>query len=314
MAILSLGDALTLPVASATDNVDGVLTDSIIYDDSSIALYYDAISESYIITEPGIYYIYFSVTDSSNNETLFVIKISVTETGEVVYEGYYASIDGLSGNDLINELYNLLSSTDKKTNTYGDARYILEESDVWVNYNTNYSYLIYTDTLKGSVSQGYPDEGPANAIWDGGVSWNREHVWAKSLLGNGYDATNSTKGIAADMHNLRAADTNVNSTRNNNKFTSEVYISGGFGNYGGEWYPGDNHRGDVARILFYMDIRWGSETDLSKIGYLNTLITWHEVDPVDEFEINRNNVIYNSQGNRNPFIDHPELVNEVFVN
>lgn len=172
--------------------------------------------------------------------------------------------------------------------------------------------LIYTDTLKGSVNSGYPDEGPALPVWDSGATWNREHVWAKSLLGDsGYDAGNSTRGIAADFHNLRAADTNVNSTRNNNKFINAI-SKPSFGNYGGEWYPGDNHRGDVARILFYMDIRWGLETDLSKIGYLDILLQWHELDPVDDFEINRNNVLYSHQNNRNPFIDYPELAEIIY--
>ncbi len=139
-------------------------------------------------------------------------------------------------------------------------------------------------------------------------------MWAKSLLGEGgYDPGNSTKGIDADLHNLRAADTTVNSTRGNNKFINQVYNANGFGNYSSHWYPGDHHRGDVARILFYMDIRWGDLTDLTKIGYLSTLIQWHISDPVDDFEIHRNNVIFGYQHNRNPFIDHPELVHAIYM-
>ena len=75
---------------------------------------------------------------------------------------------------------------------------------------------------------------------------------------------------------------------------------------------GDNHRGDVARILFYMDIRWGEDTDLSKIAYLYILLECHELDLVDEFEINRNNVIFSYQNNRNPFIDYPELAGIIY--
>src|SRR5690606_29742549 len=101
--------------------------------------------------------------------------------------------------------------------------------DAWHGFNTNYVYLIYTDTLKGSAGSGFPDEGYALAQWnynnDGTAStWNREHVWAKSLFGTGnYDPGDSTRGIDADLHNLRAADTNVNSTRNNNLFINQVY-------------------------------------------------------------------------------------------
>ncbi len=114
------------------------------------------------------------------------------------------------------------------------------------------------------------------------------------------------------MHNLRAADTNVNSTRSNNVFINQVYNAGGLGNYNSKWYPGDEHRGDVARIIFYMDIRWGNDTHISNIGDLATFKAWHEADPVNAFEINRNNVIYGYQHNRNPFIDHPELVNMIY--
>ena len=62
-----------------------------------------------------------------------------------------------------------------------------------------------------------------------------------------------------------------------------------------------------------MDIRWGNMTNLSNIGDLATLLEWHLLDPVDDFEINRNNLIYGFQNNRNPFIDHPELVNRIYV-
>ena len=82
-------------------------------------------------------------------------------------------------------------------------------------------------------------------------------------------------------------------------------------------------KGDIARILFYMDVRYeGGEdepdlavtealnnvADVPNIGKLSTLLDWHLQDPVDDFEMSRNEVIYGIQGNRNPFIDHPEYV------
>ncbi|MBG0762425.1 endonuclease [Acholeplasma laidlawii] len=256
----------------------------------------------------------FTAADESGNIATKVITIIVSD-GVDGYTGYYESINGLSGQALEDELYTVLNNTGQyTTTTYGAARYHLEQTDAWIGRNTDYLYLIYTDTLKGSVSSGYPDEGYALATWDYGATWNREHVWAKSLFGTGsYDPGNSTRGIDADLHNLRAADTTVNSTRSNNLFINQVYNAGGFGNYNSKWYPGDHHRGDVARILFYMDIRWGSLTNLSKIGDLATLLQWHELDPVDDFEINRNNLIYGFQNNRNPFIDHPELVDKIWA-
>lgn len=252
--------------------------------------------------------------DAANNTATLTLTIEVV--GTQTYTGYYASINNKTGAELVNALYTLLNNMGGKpeTTTYGEARDILCESDVWTGFNTNYIYLIYSDTLRGSVNDGYPVEGYALPIWEGTTStWNREHVWAKSLLGDGnYDPNNSTRGIDADLHNLRAADTTVNSTRSNNKFINTITQAGGFGNYGGMWYPGDNHRGDVARIIFYMDIRWGNLTKIASIGDLQTFKQWHEADPVDDFEIHRNQVIYEKQGNRNPFIDHPELIDLIF--
>jgi hypothetical protein len=88
--------------------------------------------------------------------------------------------------------------------------------------------------------------------------------------------------------------------------------------------PRDEDKGDVARIIFYMDVRYegdSGEEDLEMVDYTlstssklpyhgirSTLLQWHQDDPVDDFERNRNDVIYSYQGNRNPFIDHPNLV------
>ena len=308
---LSVGDLWTLPVATATDNVDGEIN-NIEIDTTLIDIFYNEVLNKYEFILEGTYEVDYFVSDEAGNSTTLTIVIIVSVTP--IYSGYYESINGLEGLELSNELYTILNDTGSySTTTYGDARDILIESDVWVEFNTDYIYLIYTDTLKGSVNDGYPDHGYALPIWNPNSTWNREHVWAKSLFGTGnYNPGASTRGIDADMHNLRAADTNVNSTRNNNIFTNQIYNASGFGNYSSQWYPGDHHRGDVARIIFYMDIRWGNLTNISDIGYLETFIQWHLEDPVDGFEIHRNNVIFGYQNNRNPFIDHPELVQRIY--
>lgn len=268
------------------------------------------------LTSPGIYTVDVYLIFDINIKTTYTVTVK-NKPGN--FTGYYESLAGLSGQALMDALTVLLNDTQTyETTTYGEARYILEESDVWVGYNTEYVNVIYTDTLRGSLSSGFPFDGYALPIWDANgdgtnSTWNREHVWAKSLFGTGnYKPSDSTRGIVSDMHNLRAADTNVNSARGNNKFINQISVSGGFGNYDGMWYPGDTHRGDVARILFYMDIRWGNQAVLSNIGDLPTLMAWHELDPVDAFELHRNEVIYSYQKNRNPFIDHPELVELIY--
>ena len=80
-------------------------------------------------------------------------------------------------------------------------------------------------------------------------------------------------------------------------------------------------RGDTARILFYMVIRYEglsltnniNEVGDTTLGILSTLLTWNNLDPVDEFETQRNNRIYEYQGNRNPFIYYPDIANIIFT-
>lgn len=316
--LLTIGTEFKLPEVTANDNVDGNISEQVELDDSEIEAYYIEELDAYIFIDEGEFNLIFFVEDEANNYAELIITIIIIASGsEIIFEGYYESLNGLSGNDLVDELYIILNNTGTyETTTYGEARYIMEESDIWVGYNEEYMYLIYSDSLRKAASTNFAFDGYGIPNWQGTeTTWNREHVWAKSLfLGGNADPNNNGRGIGADMHNLRAADTNVNSSRGNNKFINQVYVQTtyGFGNFSSMWYPGDHHRGDVARILFYMDIRWGNLTDLTMIGDLNTLIAWHEADPVDEFEIHRNNVIFNYQKNRNPFIDYPELVEMIY--
>ena len=144
---------------------------------------------------------------------------------------------------------------------------------------------------------------PINRSGGNSGDWNKEHVVPQSWL--------KSAGLGSytnDQHNLRASNVRVNSDRGNLKFIDR---DGSFGTYGGGFYPGDEHIGDVARILMYMlVIHDGSSLTIDKFFVNNswdTLIKWHLNDPVDEFEIKRNQVIFEREGNRNPFIDHPDL-------
>lgn len=230
---------------------------------------------------------------------------------------YYQSVVGLSDQALVNELKTILTSTHKTPKNYGQARYILDKSDKAL-YNDDLVYgMYYRETI--------------NAAWDG-VSWNREHVWPNSKLGVAR-VDNSDINQASDLHNLRAINQRVNSSRGNRYFTNTTKnepIGHTIGSNG--YYPGDEDIGDVARILLYMVLRYdmlkltndetllllGDTTsnnfvaETAYMGMLNVLFDWHLTDPVDEFELARNEVIYQNQGNRNPFIDHPELFEEVF--
>ena len=176
--------------------------------------------------------------------------------------------------------------------------------------------------------------------------WNREHVWAKShgIKTQKDDEAQSKKNSAySDLHHLRATENSINSTRNNRYFDELNHETSSHDNYGNYWNngdifePRDEVKGDIARILFYMVVRYeGNEKDdyldleltddislanLSNnyvldttevingyLGKLSTLIKWSFLDPVDSREISRNEKIYSVQGNRNPFIDNPEYV------
>lgn len=269
-------------------------------------------------------------SNNSNNNNQAVTVFEQNEQGFYYYNEinnpYYNSIKDLEGSSLKNELTDIVNNN-FNPRSYGEARYILSYSDR-NPYDDNKSVLGIYDNDKISLTW----------IGVGEGAWQREHVWPNSKLGVERVA-NSNRNIASDLHNLRAI-TGINQTRSNRYFDED---SGSAKTVGTEaFYPGDNHKGDVARIAFYMLIKYDYLTltdDTSKLsnnsetnykvegayfGKLSLLIKWHKEDPVDEFEINRNNFIYSGiayddenkpiepQGNRNPFIDKPELVHLIW--
>ena len=121
--------------------------------------------------------------------------------------------------------------------------------------------------------------------------------------------------VASDLHNLKPANPAINTSRSN-KWYGPV-------NSTESYYPSRTAiHGDIARILFYMDIRYdglslvnltgNQKPNTYQMGDLATLLLWHIQDPVDDFERNRNEVLFGYQGNRNPFIDYPELVSIIY--
>ena len=126
-------------------------------------------------------------------------------------------------------------------------------------------------------------------------TFNTEHVYPQSRL----EAANAV----TDLHHLRSCDADVNSNRSNFPFVD------GSGTYqlinGNSWYPGDEWKGDVARMMMYLNVRYGETFE--KVGTLNLFLEWNAADPVSPFELQRNAIIQGAQGNRNPFIDNPYL-------
>lgn len=234
--------------------------------------------------------------------------------------GYYDSANGLSGNSLKEALYNIIKDHEEfsYTSSSTDTWDILKESDQDPN-NSNNVILIYS---------GESVNGPQE--YNNNNGWTREHVWAKSRGDFG-----TSRGAGTDCHHLKPCSGSMNSTRSNRAFGeggTEVFYDGyNTGNFKGTDYtyePRDAVKGDVARMILYMAVRYEGEngepdleltesvygsTDKQPIhGIKTTILKWHKEDPVDDFERRRNNVIYSYQKNRNPFIDHPEFVSQIW--
>ncbi|MDC0559034.1 endonuclease, partial [Candidatus Izimaplasma bacterium] len=308
-----------------------------------------------------------TATDSKGNVSEVTLSIEVIEgidTAMYVPTGYYDGIDGLSGLPLKNLLNDIITNHTEFPYTDKD----LDDMDVWKmlraadedpnnadNIVLFYSGYSWPKDCQDTNTDLLPDHCFDNSDRDADyVEWNREHIWSKShgdfeeedeyefeIKFGGY-----ALGAHTDGHHLVPAERAMNSTKNN-RFFDDCHdgvddtnvVDREYGNYTcGEWFfePRDEVKGDVARMLFYMAVRYegedGDYVDLeltadfdsfelieaiknSKLPLyadLDVLLRWHMEDPVSMWEIERNEVIFQHQGNRNPFIDMPELVALVF--
>lgn len=232
--------------------------------------------------------------------------------------GYYDSLNGKSGLALKNALRDIIANPEVvRGQNYGDALAVIRIADQNPE-NSNQIWQMYVEQprSKSKVQMTSSNVGV----------WNREHIFPQSR-GMFADATSSwTDGpdiyfpVSADdltaghgdVHHIRAEDGVENTARSNRDFGSDY--NGPAGN-AGSW------KGDVARALFYMTVRYealhlveGNPADNIpyQMGDLVSLLLWNTTDPADDFEMNRNNIIYQWQYNRNPFIDMPELADYIY--
>ncbi|MEI4768719.1 endonuclease [Psychrobacillus sp. FJAT-51614] len=251
-----------------------------------------------------------TASDGKNTSTLsFTVTFKTDSQGETPLDIYYKDAFGKEGLSLKAALHEIID--DHTQLSYDKAWEALRETDEDPQ-NPNNVILFYSGISRSKNSNG------------GNVGqWNREHTWAQSHGGFG-----TSMGPGTDIHHLRPTDVQVNSSRGNLDFDiGGSPVSGCNGCYkdSNSFEPPDRVKGDVARILFYMATRYeqGDKVDLElndKVdngsvpfhGKLSVLLEWNESDPVDEFERNRNKVIQKWQGNRNPFIDHPEWANLIW--
>ncbi|MBG9550415.1 endonuclease [Cytobacillus firmus] len=225
--------------------------------------------------------------------------------------GYYGAANGKTGESLKSVLHNIID--DHTEISYSNVWEALRETDE-DPANPNNVILLYTGRSQGKFTNG-----------SGVNDWNREHVWAKS-----HGDFGTAMGAGTDLHHLRPTDASVNSSRGNLDFDNGgSQHSEALGNYydADSWEPRDTVKGDVARMLFYMAVRYegdSGEVDLELNnavnngfapyhGKMSVLLEWHKEDPVDEAERRRNEIIYSDyQHNRNPFIDHPEWASAIW--
>ena len=230
--------------------------------------------------------------------------------------GYYDSIDGLSGAALEQALQDIVADPNVvRAQTYADIIDILQEADQNPE-NSNQVWLVYTEQGRAKLDF----QNNASNV----AKWNREHTFPRSLAGynsieaddtrDGKDIFWATKADSlrhgnSDAHALRAADGPENSLRGNQHYGQYNGPSGTLGSF----------KGDVARSVLFLQIRYnglsvvnGYPSVSGQMGDLATLLDWHRNDPPDDFEMNRNNVVYEWQFNRNPFIDQPDLVEYIW--
>ena len=254
--------------------------------------------------------------------------------------GYYDGATGLTGAPLQSALHAIIDDhfripyTSGSTDTWDVLAIANEDPNVFGNILTVYQNRSIDEDDHSS-----------------GTGWNREHTWPSSY---GFTDDGGCNYPYSDLHHLMPADWDYNTARGNRVYDfcagscdvwpvighpSTPNFGTGAGN-SGDWQVWPGKRGDVARAIFYMSVRYEggthgitlcSEPDLiltnnrslivsntsqnyspAYMGELNVLLQWHLQDPVDDFERNRNDVIFSFQGNRNPFIDHPEWVCMVF--
>ncbi len=269
----------------------------------------------------------------------------VTITEAAAPSNYYSSItSNMKGDTLKVALYNIIKNHVKQS--YDGLEVAMKVTDrdynlspIGTDDDDPYMYLMYADYngSKSTAQKWSKSHGSYGTLTN--YVWNKEHIWAKA---NGFGNSESCPAYS-DLHHLRASDWKCNNTRSNYPFgnvSSHTTSNASYDwtgtrrtdNYlsNGVFEPRDSDKGDVARALFYMATRYyngdgsanthltlttGTDSSGGKWGYLDTLLAWHEADPVDEFEAHRNDLIYEQfQHNRNPYIDHPEYARAVFKN
>ncbi|MFT4928975.1 MAG: serine protease [Phenylobacterium sp.] len=233
------------------------------------------------------------------------------------FNTYYSNASGQTGNNLKTALNGVIKNGHTKLSYTPGVWDALGFTDEDPNNSSNVLLIYKGTSINKATRAGQSSSQDA---------WNREHVWAKS---HGFPS--SGQWAYTDIHHLRPSDVSINSTRSNKDFDNGgTAISEAPSNFtdSDSFEPRDEVKGDVARMVFYMDVRYeGNDSsgtpDLeiadyvgtgsqALLGKLCTLVAWHRADAVSAWEVRRNGRIHQTQGNRNPFIDNPDWVESIY--
>lgn len=263
-------------------------------------------------------------------------------------DGYYAGTENLSGYALKTRLHNIISAKNYNWH-YDDLKSLYGQTDIdrYYDYDaSNNTYLldIYSNNPSGTTAYHYTLNNIISSASAEGLGWNREHMMPQSSFNSAYP-------MYSDLFFVVPTDARINQLRSNypyGKAGSTVYYNFTNGSkqalngtpnatYTGRVYePIDEFKGDVARALLYFAVRYegklnsfnystnandptkdqnplnGTEEKAYEDWYVAMLLNWHQQDPVSQREIDRNNAVFSIQKNRNPFIDHPEWVSQIW--
>ncbi len=320
--------SVTIPVGQTSAQTNVILTDdSFDEGDEEMLINVQPLSLGYVSNNNNIIV---RVYDNDFIVQTFGTPINPTYNlvTPTIPTGYYDSLEGLSGNALKQAVQDIIAAPTVRLHSYADIWDIIRTADQNPE-NSNQIWDMYLEIPMAKL-----DQQTTSSIVG---KWNREHIFCQSRGGfevangdtaDGIGVWNSTSSASvvdgvSDAHHIRAENGQENSSRNNKNYgtvNSSTVYAGPSGTQG-SW------RGDVARALFYMAVRFDGlnvvngdpseylpSTSIASgnIGDLATLLVWNHSDPKDDFEMNRNNYIYTWQMNRNPFIDYPLLVDYIF--
>lgn len=252
---------------------------------------------------------------------LAVMLLALTAKSEIP-SGYYSSCEGLTKSALKSALYDKIKNHTRISYGSGD--------------NKTWGAFWYTDRRSdGTWWDIYSDDKVSASKGSAGNGMNIEHTFPKSWWGG------SKNDAYCDIVHLMPVNSSINSRRSNWPYAEVANASwdnerskygtpksGQGGGASAVFEPDDEYKGDLARTYFYMvtcyqNLSWaGNGLLTAKTGTYPTLqdwaidmlLEWHRNDPVSQKELDRNEGVYSQQGNRNPFIDYPEMAEHIWGN